>query len=133
MVAAAGIVCQGQPKAGLALQQKHRNVSWTHFKALVKGTTFVNNNFKNAASYLESSLQPMKVPGREQLQNGRGMSHQRQRRIQDNHTHHGCKKKTKAGRNKRISQKLQQCASCGVMPWTRWIGPNPGSWKKHKG
>ena len=72
MVAAAGIVCQGQPKAGLALQQKHRNVSWTHFKALVKRTTFVNNNFKNAASYLESSLQPMKVPGREQLQNGLG-------------------------------------------------------------
>ena len=26
-VAAAGIVCQGQPKAGLALQQKHPNVS----------------------------------------------------------------------------------------------------------
>ena len=55
MVAAGGIVCQGQPKAGLALQQQHRNVSWTHLKALVKRTTFVNNNFKNAASYLACS------------------------------------------------------------------------------
>ena len=58
-VAADGSDCQAQPKAGLALQQKHRNVSWTHFKALVKRTTIVNNNFKNAPSYLESSLQPM--------------------------------------------------------------------------
>ena len=66
----------------------------------------------------------MKVPGSEQLEKCWGMSHQRQSRVQNNHTHHGCQKNTKAGRNKRISQKLR-CPSCGDMPWTRWIGPKP--------
>ena len=96
MVVADGILCQAPPKAGLALQQKHRNVSWTHFKALVKRTTFVNNNSKNAPSYLESSLQPMKVPRCEKLQDGWSVSDQGQSRIQENHAHHGCKKKRKA-------------------------------------
>ena len=66
----------------------------------------------------------MKVPGSEQLEKCWGMSHQRQSCVQNNRTHHGCKKKTKAGRNKRISQKLR-CPSCGDMSWTRWIGPKP--------
>ena len=42
------------------------------------------------------------------------------------HAENGERKK--GGKNKRISKKLR-CASCGDMPWTRWIGPRPGSWK----
>ena len=128
-VAAAGIVCQGQPKAGLALQQKHPNVSWTNFEALVKRTTLVNNNFKNRCA--PSSLQPMKVPGSEHLENCWHVGQQRQSRVESNHSHHGYKKGTKSeggAKQTIISQKLR-CASCGDMPWARWIGPNPGSWK----
>ena len=41
-----------------------------------------------------SSLQLMKAPGSEQLEKCWGMSHQRQSRVQNNHTHHGIKNTT---------------------------------------
>ena len=50
----------------------------------------------------------MKVPGSEQLEKCWGMSHQRQSRVQNNHTHHGWKKRRRDETN-------ELAKSCGVL------------------
>ena len=115
-----------QPQTGLTSQPEEK-----HFW---KKLCPVNNNLKKKTSRLDPfkvhpGLQHPEGPRLQHLQQWNAAGHDKGKGV---HTENNEKKKRRKGENKRISQKLL-CASCGDMPWTRWIGPNPGSWKKHKG